>query len=287
MKKIPFYFSIDFEDSFHDVQRAIGHKSPGNKEVALYQSYEKIKYICKSYFNNKKISFFVTGILARQFPDLIKQIFNDGHEIGSHYNFHDRVSLSNRRDFANNLDISIKSIEKAIGEKPLGFRAPFFGIENHNLWAYEELAKRFAYDSSFRTSKPISKLKKFKDFEYKDFKLKEFFVYGKPILNTKFSIRTGGTFLRLFSANKTINIMKESFHRGHVPILYLHPYELLLNHDFWLNWKDLEPLKTHKKTYYWLRQMQWSHLGHKSVENKIKKISNEFVHVGPMKLLLN
>ena len=66
------------------------------------------------------------------------------------------------------------------------------------------------------------------------------------------------------------------------------PYELTLNHDFWMSLDDLSFLTTFKKFYTYFRQMQWSHLGHNTVENKIKNITKFFIHQGPMKnLVLN
>ena len=62
----------------------------------------------------------------------------------------------NREEFSNELDSAITAIDEIIGEKPLGFRAPYFSINADNIWAYEELAKRFVYDSSFKTSVHIN-----------------------------------------------------------------------------------------------------------------------------------
>ena len=73
-KKLPFYFSIDFEDFYYDSLRALNIDNPKSKEQALYNSYNSIKNICKNYLNDKKITFFVTGILCRKMPDLIKEI---------------------------------------------------------------------------------------------------------------------------------------------------------------------------------------------------------------------
>ena len=63
MKKIPFYFSIDFEDFYYDSLRALNIQHPKSKEDALIKSYERIKDICKNYLSNKKITFFVTGVI--------------------------------------------------------------------------------------------------------------------------------------------------------------------------------------------------------------------------------
>ena len=59
-----------------------------NKE-ALWRSYEVINNFLKSKLNSSKITFFCTGILATEYPDLIRKISDDGHEITCHYYFHD------------------------------------------------------------------------------------------------------------------------------------------------------------------------------------------------------
>ena len=80
--------------------------------------------------------------------------------------------------------------------------------------------------------------------------------------------------------------MFNTHRNGHIPLVYMHPYEMTLGHDFWISWKDLKSLKLLYRIYIWLRQLQWSHLGHKSVEKKISFISKYFEHQGPMKNLL-
>ena len=152
MRKIPFFFSVDFEDYYHDKKRQLGHGNPGILEIPLWKSYEKIQNLSKNLFNGKKITFFTTGIVARKAPDLLARISKDGHEVGCHYNFHDSIHLSNRENFSKNLDIAIESIHKATGTLPKGFRAPNFDIKPNDFWAYEEIAKRFDYDSSYITT---------------------------------------------------------------------------------------------------------------------------------------
>jgi hypothetical protein len=281
--KLPFYFSIDLEDQVYDVGRAIGNPDPEIREKALFRSYERFSYLADKYLNSRKITFFTTGVLARNCPELIKKIHQDGHEIACHYNFHDHINLSNRKDFARNLDEAIESIEHVIGEKPIGFRAPSFSIEPENIWAYEELAKRFLYDSSFRTSEPM-KLKN-RQFQFNGDKLYEFFIYENPVLLKSFKMKSGGTFFRLFSASYTLDTMKKSYELGHIPLIYMHPYELTLNKDFWISWHDYRYLSFFKRIYKWSRQTQWSHLGHYGVERKLEIICNSFEHKGPMKLL--
>ena len=99
-------------------------------------------------------------------------------------------------------------------------------------------------------------------------------------------MKSGGTFFRLFPASYTLDTMKKSHELGHIPIIYMHPYELTLNKDFWISWQDYRYLSFFKRIYKWSRQTQWSHLGHYGVERKLEIICNSFEHKGPMRLLI-
>ena len=286
MKKIPFFFSIDFEDYYHDKKRLLGHKDPSILKDPLWKSYEKIQNLSNSLFNGKKITFFTTGVIARKAPDLLSKISKDGHEIACHYNFHDSIHKSNRKDFSSNLDIAIDSIYKATGVKPQGFRAPNFDIKPQDTWAYEELSKRFDYDSSYITNDSLENILPKKKFIYGNNSMYEFFIYSNPILGKKLSLRSGGTYLRLFPTIFTINTLKKTYMNGHTPLLYMHPYEFLNDYEFWIPWKDFINLSFPTKFIKWSRQIQWLKVGNKNVLKKIKKILSLFEHQGPMNTLI-
>ena len=286
MNKIPFYFSVDFEDFYHDKKRQLGHSNPDTLEEPLWKSYEKIKKICENLFSNKKITFFSTGILAKKVPDLLLNIAKDGHEIGCHYHYHDSIHLTDKENFSKNLDLAIESIEKATGIIPKGFRAPNFDIKPSDSWAFEELAKRFDYDSSYITNQPLKNILPSGRFEFKNNTLREFFIFSNSVPGTKFSFRTGGTYLRLFPSIITINNLRKTFQNGHIPLLYMHPYEFLKDYEFWIPWKDFINLSLPKKIIKWSRQIQWHKVGNAGVYSKLSKITNLFEHQGPMNTLL-
>ena len=64
-----------------------------------------------------------------------------------------------------------------------------------------------------------------------------------PKFNNLFKIKSGGTFLRVFPFEWTLKCLNQSFAKGHIPIVYLHPYEIDLHSEFWIEWKDLKFLK--------------------------------------------
>jgi len=282
MKKIPFYLSIDFEDYYHDKRREIGHEKSEFKIKSLWKSYNRINSICDSLFDSKKFTFFCTGVVAKAAPDLLKKISNDGHELACHYNYHDSISKTTRENFVKNLDIAIDNIYRASGETPRGFRAPNFDVKPENVWAYEEISKRFKYDSSYITSLHSEKVFNKSLFNFKKNNLFEYFIFANPFFSNKIKLRSGGTFLKLFPTSLTINTMRKSHDNGYSSLLYLHPYEFLSDYEFWIPLKDFSKYYFPKNLIKYARQIQWHKIGNKSIEKKLKKIASIFEHQGPM-----
>lgn len=78
-----------------------------------------------------KITFFVTGRWANEFPEIFQTIIDDGHEIGSHgYQHLNYGNLSLDKNIEQ-IKKAEEVIEKAIGEKPTLF-APPSGSYNEN-----------------------------------------------------------------------------------------------------------------------------------------------------------
>lgn len=98
---------------------------------------------------NVKATWFVLGWVAEKHPGLIWEIFNQGHEIACHSYYHRKVSSLTQDEFRDDTLKAMDSISKAIGNRPFGYRAPSWSINNLNPWAFEVLADLgFKYDSS-------------------------------------------------------------------------------------------------------------------------------------------
>lgn len=94
-------------------------------------------------------TFFVVGEVARDYPELVARIANEGHEVGSHGHTHTPVFELTRESFAREIDRSVEAIRTAVGRPPRGFRAPNFSITQTTDWAIEVLVDQgFDYDSS-------------------------------------------------------------------------------------------------------------------------------------------
>ena len=95
-----------------------------------------------------RATFFAVGYIAEKFPGLVREIRDRGHEVGTHSYAHIDLRRASDAEFKEDLDKSIKTIEKITGRKVLGFRAPFFSVSRNRTEQYSVIRDRLAYDSS-------------------------------------------------------------------------------------------------------------------------------------------
>lgn len=88
---------------------------------------------------NTKATFFCLGGLCEEFPDVIKSIFNRGHEVGCHSYVHQWVNKMDPKEFRQDTRNAIDALEQLIGTKVISYRAPAFSIGESNKWAFEIL----------------------------------------------------------------------------------------------------------------------------------------------------
>ena len=91
--------------------------------------------------NNTKLTFFVTGGLYEACPDIVYNIFDEGHEIGWHGHYH--RPIMDIETLKEELSASKKFICQF---KPKGFRAPWTLLKESYLPILKEAG--FVYDSS-------------------------------------------------------------------------------------------------------------------------------------------
>jgi polysaccharide deacetylase family protein (PEP-CTERM system associated) len=92
---------------------------------------------------------FVLGKFAERFPDVVKEIRADGHEVACHGYAHLEVGVQTRGEFLADVRRAKNLLEQIIGEPVKGYRAPDFSIVRSTLWALDALVEAgFQYDSS-------------------------------------------------------------------------------------------------------------------------------------------
>jgi len=96
-----------------------------------------------------RATFFILGFIAEAFPSIVKEIYQLGHEIGTHGYAHELVFLQAPSVFAEDLKRSVSLLEDITGCKVKGYRAPDFSITERSLWALDILEQSgILYDSS-------------------------------------------------------------------------------------------------------------------------------------------
>jgi polysaccharide deacetylase family protein (PEP-CTERM system associated) len=139
--------SVDFEDWHQLVRRRVG--VPGwevagpalrRQTAALLELLDRLA---------ARATFFILGMAARAYPDLVEEITAHGHEIGCHGDQHQPVHRQTPSEFAADLRAARETIKGLTGQLPAGYRAPAFSITGESQWAFQILADEgFAYDAS-------------------------------------------------------------------------------------------------------------------------------------------
>lgn len=99
--------------------------------------------------HDARATFFVLGWVAERYPQLVRLIVAQGHEIASHGYEHERASAQPRDRFLADIALAKAVLEDIGGESVAGYRAPSFSIGKANLWAHDCIAEAgYAYSSS-------------------------------------------------------------------------------------------------------------------------------------------
>lgn len=94
-------------------------------------------------------TFFWLGSVAELYPELVRSLAADGHEIASHGYSHIPLTKLTPHAFEEDLRHAHDVLTTISGREPIGFRAPQFSMTRRTWWAYEILARNgYVYDSS-------------------------------------------------------------------------------------------------------------------------------------------
>ncbi|WP_433691693.1 XrtA system polysaccharide deacetylase [Herbaspirillum seropedicae] len=96
-----------------------------------------------------RATFFTLGWIAERYPQLVRRIVAQGHELASHGYGHLRASDQDHVQFAQDVGRSKMILEDLGGQPVRGYRAPSFSIGRDNLWALDVLQETgYLYSSS-------------------------------------------------------------------------------------------------------------------------------------------
>ncbi|MDT5109343.1 MAG: peptidoglycan-N-acetylglucosamine deacetylase, partial [Mycobacterium sp.] len=141
-----FSFDVDAESAM----LAVDHGHAQRMSAISHQAYGPLagvprilKILAKHQITS---TFFVPGYTALRYPDVIRRIAGEGHEIAHHGYLHEAMAGLSVDQEAAILDRGSAVLEEVTGVRPVGYRAPMWELNWHSpklLWD-----RGFLYDSS-------------------------------------------------------------------------------------------------------------------------------------------
>jgi polysaccharide deacetylase family protein (PEP-CTERM system associated) len=141
--------TIDVEDYFQVSALApyIARTEWDVRECRVEHNVERILRMLEDY--GSRATFFTLGWVAERYPQLIRRIVDNGHELASHGFAHKRATEQSPEAFFSDIQLAKIVLEDISGVEVRGYRAPSFSIGPGNLWAFECIERAgYRYSSS-------------------------------------------------------------------------------------------------------------------------------------------
>jgi polysaccharide deacetylase family protein (PEP-CTERM system associated) len=142
-------FSVDVEDYFH-VEAFAGIVSRSDWEQFEPRVERNTQRLLELLDRHEvKATFFVLGWVAERFPQLVREMAAQGHEVSAHGYDHRPITDQTRGEFRADVRRSKQILEDIVGVEVPGYRAPTYSIVRDTLWALDVLKQEgYRYDSS-------------------------------------------------------------------------------------------------------------------------------------------
>ena len=260
--------SFDIEDWFHILDLPENPmKDWSMHESRVEKNTLKILDIIKE--KDARATFFVLGWIAERYPQLVKEIQRQGHEIGCHGHGHQLITDLSKENYRADLLKSSEILNHITGKNPVSYRGPGFSITTKNSWALEVIAEcGFKYDSTIYPGRhghggilnfPSDPTKII--FNNTGRELFEFPITTDTILGKVMGF-SGGGYLRLLPYHFIIKRKFKKCVNANRPVMvYLHP-------------RDLDP-ETPKLKMPLYRRFK-SYVNINSTEKKLERLLSEF-----------
>ncbi|MDB5106646.1 MAG: polysaccharide deacetylase [Fibrobacteres bacterium] len=227
------FLTVDVECWFHAFNmRSIVNKCEWHKQpTRIIQNMERLLELMR--VHDVKATFFVLGWVADRFPEVVRMIDREGHEIGTHGYNHDLITEMTPGQFEDDLLRSLDALGRHTSQRIKGHRASNFTVVPSTLWALDILAKHgFEYDSSvFPIARKRYGMPNYPNRNPHTLRLSN----GRSIRELPMSTMMvgnkilpvgGGGYLRLYPSKVTERFIERQNLRGLPAMVYLHPWEL-------------------------------------------------------------
>jgi polysaccharide deacetylase family protein (PEP-CTERM system associated) len=222
--------TVDVEDYFQvsAFEPYISRDSWGRLECRVERNVDRILQLFDRH--GVKATFFTLGWIAERYPQMVRRMVAQGHELASHGWSHVRVTQQDQDAFRQDIMRTRALLEDVSGQEILGYRAASYSIGADNLWALDVLRETgHLYSSSiYPIRHDLYGMPEAPRFAFRpgegDFL--EFPVTTFRIANKNLPCGGGGWFRLLPYAGMRWAIRRVNRVDGEAAIFYFHPWEI-------------------------------------------------------------
>jgi len=141
--------TIDVEDYFQVSAMApyVARSEWDTREGRVEKNVDRILAMLDEY--GARATFFALGWVAERYPQLMRRIVDNGHELASHGFAHKRAKDQSPAAFFSDIQLAKVVLEDTAGVQVKGYRAPSFSISDADDWAFECIERAgYSYSSS-------------------------------------------------------------------------------------------------------------------------------------------
>ncbi len=224
-------FTVDVEDWCDRTAFKDYYRESKNSDSNVLEGVENILDICSS--TETKATFFLLGKTIEKYPEIVKQINENGHECSSHGYSHEEITNMSPQQFCEELEKTKSLIYSGTKKYPKGFRAPRFSLNKKSSWFLRILHdKSYSYDSSlypakafdYGNSKNLTRPYNISLTNYQEEDLEsnllEYPIAILPLLGKKFPLK-----YRFLGSTITNLSIKKYNDKGQPAVIYTHPWE--------------------------------------------------------------
>lgn len=222
--------TVDVEDYFQvsAFEPYISRDSWGRLECRVERNVDRILQLFERH--GVKATFFTLGWIAERYPQMVRRMVAQGHELASHGWSHVRVTQQDQDAFRQDIVRTKALLEDVSGQEILGYRAASYSIGADNLWALDVLRETgHLYSSSiYPIRHDLYGMPEAPRFAFRpsegDFL--EFPVTTFRIANKNLPCGGGGWFRLVPYAGMRWAIRRVNRVDGESAIFYFHPWEI-------------------------------------------------------------
>jgi len=216
-------FTVDLEDWYQGIE--MPYETWGNYEQRVEVGMNRLLQLLSD--SDTKATFFTLGWIAETYPDMIKLLAAEGHELASHGYSHEKVYDLKPKKFREEIRRTKSVIEDLSGTEVSAFRAPFFSVTVDSLWALPILREEgHTVDCSIASVKTwrygirssIDDIYLLSDIDMIEFPVSTFNLLHK-------SAALGGAYFRLFPFYLSWRAYKKRIAKDRHSMFYIHPWE--------------------------------------------------------------